>query len=278
MPDYKAIVQSIIADHKTSESLEDFADKHGLTEQEYTKAKLIQLKWDEIQDMDLSDAGFSPAFLLDDSLSVNFNSQPDVTDLELVQISNDVKATTSTVSQFDISDEELVHFTKNKSITSTESNVSDQELVQALESFECSAIEQPPCKKQKTEQFPCSICQQTFTRNRDRTRHMRTQHSDPKFKCMTCDKLFRRKDQLKQHNRKHCGEDTVKAHLHWKCQLCSAAFQYLHDLQSHLDMHDREVVNSPLNVVPPDHLKISEGSKISEDTAIPGPSKIYETK
>ena len=160
MPDYNAIVQSIIADHKTSESLEDFADKHGLTEQEYTKAKLIQLKWDEIQDMDLSDAGFSPAFLLDDSLSVNFNSQ-----LELVQISNDVKATTSTVSQFDISDEELVHFTKNKSITLTESNVSDQELVQALESFERSAIEQPPCKKQKTEQFPCSICQQTFTRS-----------------------------------------------------------------------------------------------------------------
>ena len=68
---------------------------------------------------------------------------------------------------------------------------------------------------------------------------------------MTCDKLFRRKDQLKQHNRKHCGEDTVKAHLHWKCQLCSAAFQCLHDLQSDLDMHDREVVNSPLNVVPP---------------------------
>jgi uncharacterized Zn-finger protein len=54
--------------------------------------------------------------------------------------------------------------------------------------------------KSATPQRPsCSVCGQTFSMTCNLSRHMKCQHSEKKFKCPSCNRLFSRLDNMKLH-------------------------------------------------------------------------------
>ncbi|XP_019869816.2 PR domain zinc finger protein 15 [Aethina tumida] len=86
-------------------------------------------------------------------------------------------------------------------------------------------------KSEPTVSYICEVCTKTFTMLRSFNVHMKT-HGDPEFKCETCDKMFWRKDILKNHMRLHTGV------LEFVCDMCDKKFKtktllYCHQTRVH---------------------------------------------
>lgn len=62
------------------------------------------------------------------------------------------------------------------------------------------------------EYFPCEVCHEPFKQKHLLQRHMDGEHSGKKpFQCTGCGKKYSRKDNARQHMKRHCpGFEVVK--------------------------------------------------------------------
>ena len=77
----------------------------------------------------------------------------------------------------------------------------------------------------------CFLCQITFKQKFTLDRHIETVHfqnSKDDFKCKTCDKSFRRKDKLQQHEKTH-----FMCHVKIICEICLKQFKSKDGLKAH---------------------------------------------
>lgn len=76
----------------------------------------------------------------------------------------------------------------------------------------------------------CNECMRVFSSISKLNRHLKEQHFDPQsvLKCRSCEKVFRRKEHLKRHERGHHLGDKVQ------CPLCSSRFVENCKLMKHL--------------------------------------------
>ena len=82
----------------------------------------------------------------------------------------------------------------------------------------------------------CTICRQEFKKREHLRRHQVTKHSDEKpYKCTYegCDRAFKRRDKLQEHERCH------KDNKPFKCSKCGRGYRYKDGLRYHEKSHER---------------------------------------
>ncbi|XP_029731931.1 zinc finger protein 345 [Aedes albopictus] len=105
-----------------------------------------------------------------------------------------------------------------------ESTEEDNALVTPMDSDDSMKLEEQ-LNKQPTD---CPICGLTFASDTRMRYHRRINHTDPRYKCSYCPKMFHVKHMLARHETTHQGEQNVT------CKLCSETYRNEMRLQRHL--------------------------------------------
>ncbi|XP_011206646.2 zinc finger protein Xfin [Bactrocera dorsalis] len=88
----------------------------------------------------------------------------------------------------------------------------------------------PPHKSSHSRSFPCTICQKTFTRERDLQRHQAL-HLDTLFTCKQCGTGFSRREKLARHE--------LEFHApQYPCDVCRLQFTKQDEYERHMKMHE----------------------------------------
>ncbi|XP_014093462.3 zinc finger protein piragua [Bactrocera oleae] len=88
----------------------------------------------------------------------------------------------------------------------------------------------PPHKPSHSRSFTCTICQKTFTRERDLQRHQAL-HLDTLFTCKQCGTGFNRREKLARHE--------LEFHApQYPCDVCRMQFSKHDEYERHMKMHE----------------------------------------
>lgn len=88
----------------------------------------------------------------------------------------------------------------------------------------------PPHKSSHSRSFNCTICQKTFTRERDLQRHQAL-HLDTLFTCQQCGTAFNRREKLARHE--------LEFHApQYPCDVCRMQFNKHDEYERHMKMHE----------------------------------------
>ncbi|XP_017494581.1 PREDICTED: oocyte zinc finger protein XlCOF28 [Rhagoletis zephyria] len=88
----------------------------------------------------------------------------------------------------------------------------------------------PPHKPSHPRMFTCTICQKTFTRERDLQRHQAL-HLDTLFTCKQCGTGFNRREKLARHE--------LEFHApQYPCEVCRIQFIKRDEFEKHMKMHE----------------------------------------
>ncbi|XP_067317580.1 zinc finger protein 574-like [Anolis sagrei] len=84
-------------------------------------------------------------------------------------------------------------------------------------------------------EFPCQMCDKTFPKQNQLSRHQRFAHKmERRHKCPTCGKMFKKKSHMRNHLLTHTGERP------FHCKECSKSFNSPANLQRHRLTHTGE--------------------------------------
>ncbi|GAB1861299.1 Protein krueppel-like protein [Camponotus japonicus] len=89
-------------------------------------------------------------------------------------------------------------------------------------------------KKNKKQNFVCSVCQRGFGYKHVLQNHERTHTGEKPFQCPVCHKRFTRDHHLKTHMRLHTGEKP------YCCKFCQRRFVQVANLRRHVRVHTGE--------------------------------------
>jgi len=121
-------------------------------------------------------------------------------------------------------------------------------------------IERNHVDKNKSTNFTCDICNQTFTLHSNMMRHKKRKHNNSRFKCLKCDAVFSNRQDRQRHIAKihhnlvrcHiCGKSMsnnellkkhISTHKQHTCPHCSEVFVRWSDYQKHRRIHSNETV------------------------------------
>lgn len=101
-------------------------------------------------------------------------------------------------------------------------------------------------EKMKNKMYECFECHQTFSVLRSLRKHSARAHSGDIFKCDSCDKQFKHRDNLKQHKMTHSLRGTKKKRRVNKkkksdiiCKQCNVKFTKASSLKRHNNKHNK---------------------------------------
>jgi len=80
--------------------------------------------------------------------------------------------------------------------------------------------------------FSCALCNKVYRHKQGLVEHNRTHTGEKPYQCSKCDKLFTRLSGLKIHMNTHSDE------VYSKCSLCGLDFQSLRAFEAHMSSHD----------------------------------------
>lgn len=98
--------------------------------------------------------------------------------------------------------------------------------------------------------YECDVCEKSFSKNSNLTRHKEIHSSVKKYKCRSCKKRFKQKSGLYQHERLH---DRV---ARYKCKICDKKFKQNGTLYVHMKTnHSKPVKQDNLEIRMEEYIK-----------------------
>ena len=97
--------------------------------------------------------------------------------------------------------------------------------------FECKGLRAQTQKYTEERPFKCTTCEKSFKRRRNLIDHNRIHTGEKPYKCDFCDQYFRLRSTLRQHRSIHTRD------LRFKCEICYASFRRKEDLTKHARVH-----------------------------------------
>uniref|UniRef100_A0A7S2XB70 C2H2-type domain-containing protein n=1 Tax=Lotharella oceanica TaxID=641309 RepID=A0A7S2XB70_9EUKA len=89
-------------------------------------------------------------------------------------------------------------------------------------------------QKHRRRPYKCRYCNNSFTQHANRQTHEQSQHGlvQRRFRCSLCNKMFRLKHHLINHNRTHFDDSAP-----FRCAACSKTFNQIGNMMAHLKYH-----------------------------------------
>ena len=134
-------------------------------------------------------------------------------------------------------------------------------------------------KKKHMRSYKCKLCSNISQKQKEHNEHMRTVHTNQKFVCFHCSRVFTSDSALYKHERSHFN-------LPYGCTHCTKCFQFPGQIETHMKVHTRKAMYKCLhcprlfanNKIMLVHAKTHNETFKCDQPNCPTPDKEYNSK